>query len=367
MIVKNDFLNHWKTRLLCKRLGDGPALRALLSLWAYCEQRRAWRFSLTPLELAGVCDYGEDQVGLYHTLLELRLIEEVAPGVFEVNGWGEVNASLVAKWPGRKLAAGEFYHPSGHIAQRIAEPIPQPIAPHLPQPIARAIGLDRIGLDRSGSSTTTAAASDSDPEPDPDEPVTSTPPRSAAPVSEKKDSGGALEPEVWWPAESREAVRALNRALLRDERRALTPAEGMALMRYAATWDGMVSSQRLARLGRFLAAPPRFDSAAEREWEAVPKGSLLRERKRRVQTVLDDLPNQCDLAERWESDRAGGEKKKAARHPLEVTPEWDWEAVTRRIAPLHGWDVSVLADIDWTELSAEHRETISAAHEEELA
>lgn len=147
MLVKNDFLSHWKTRLLCKRIGDGPALRALLSLWSYCEQRRAWQFSLTPLEIAGVCDFGGDHVKLYGDLTELRFIVEVETGWWEVNGWGELNTALVHKWPGRKLHDGEFYHPQGRVAQRIAEPTPAPTPEPIAEPIPRAIGLDRIGLD----------------------------------------------------------------------------------------------------------------------------------------------------------------------------------------------------------------------------
>lgn len=149
MLVKNDLLNHWKTRLLRKRLGDGAALVALLSLWAYCEQRRAWAFTLTPLELAGVCDFGGSEVDLYRNLVELKFILPLENGAFEVNGWGAVNAALVGKWPGRKLQADEIYNPFGGIANRK----PEPIAPPIPQAEGKAIGLaigeDRIGEDRN--------------------------------------------------------------------------------------------------------------------------------------------------------------------------------------------------------------------------
>lgn len=162
MLIKNDFLNHWKTKLLCRRLGDGAALRALLSLWCYCEQRRAWQFKLSPLELAGVCDFAPEQeehlsngeftqrVGdLYLTLVELRLIIPLENGWWEVNGWGELNASIIKKWPGRTLQTGEFYHPQGFVSRAIPAPIGQPIPPANDAAIAGAIGLDRIGLDRN--------------------------------------------------------------------------------------------------------------------------------------------------------------------------------------------------------------------------
>ncbi|WP_395734977.1 hypothetical protein [Prosthecobacter sp.] len=152
MLVKNDFLSHWKTKLLCLRIGDGPALRALLSLWSYCEQRRAWQFKLTPLELAGVCDFGGDHQQLYRHLLELRFIMEKDDGFWEVNGWGEQNSSLIHKWPGRRLQDDECYHAQGFVCKRIAKPKPQPIAqpspPAIGAAIPLAIGLDRIGLDR---------------------------------------------------------------------------------------------------------------------------------------------------------------------------------------------------------------------------
>lgn len=206
MLVKNDFLSHWKTRLLCKRIGDGPALRALLSLWSYCEQRRAWQFCLTPLELAGVCDFGGEQVDLYHHLLELRFIVEVENGFWEVNGWGEMNASLVAKWPGRHLKKGEFYHPQGRIAEAIAQPIAPPIPTPIAPAIAQAIGLDRIGLDRKeppvvpqGGRLTEPPAALS--QPDSPSPVPNTPTgtspiirdsEEAAPGKKKKGGAAAL-------------------------------------------------------------------------------------------------------------------------------------------------------------------------------
>lgn len=150
MLVKNDFLSHWKTRLLCKRHGDGPALRALLALWSYCEQRRAWQFNLTPLELAGVCDFGGNHDDLYRDLVQLRLIVEVGEGFWEVNGWGELNSALVHKWPGRRLNNNETYHPRGYISKAIAKPQGEPIAQPQGDAIGQAIGLDRIGEDRIG-------------------------------------------------------------------------------------------------------------------------------------------------------------------------------------------------------------------------
>jgi hypothetical protein len=149
MIVKNDLLNHWKVKLLCKRIGDGPALRALLSLWAYCEQRRAWEFTLSALELAGMCDYGDSPELLQKTLLELRFI---APGSsvgwWRVNGWEEVNSSLVNRWNAAK-ARTHIWTPRGkQVPIGVSEE--GSIDVSIDRSIAVSIGLDRIGLDRRG-------------------------------------------------------------------------------------------------------------------------------------------------------------------------------------------------------------------------
>lgn len=150
MLIKNDFLNHWKTTLLRKRMGDGPALLAVLSLWTYCEQRRAWQFNLNALELAGVCNFGGDPAELRHHLMEMRFILDVGDGFWEVSGWGEANASLVAKWPGRRLTGDEYYHPQGFISKHPKSAIPTPIAQATPRPTGLATGL-AIGFDRIGS------------------------------------------------------------------------------------------------------------------------------------------------------------------------------------------------------------------------
>lgn len=55
-----------------------------------------------------------------------------------------------------------------------------------------------------------------------------------------------------------------------------------------------------------------------------------------------------------------GAKKKegAARHPLELEPEWDWKAVARTIAEEHGWAIDVIADSDWADLAPDHKQML---------
>jgi len=147
MIVKHNILGHWKMKLLIIRLGREAALVALLSLWGYCEERRAWEFKLTPLELAGLCDYAGDPELLFSTLLETRIIDRsIDPSWFTVHAWEEVNKSLVDKWRG-----GKCWHPRGFRCDSIeiakAPSIDPPIDPANGHPIGPAIGLDGIGLE----------------------------------------------------------------------------------------------------------------------------------------------------------------------------------------------------------------------------
>lgn len=122
---------------------------------------------------------------------------------------------------------------------------------------------------------------------------------------------------MWLPCESPEAVRALNRAIGRDERRALTRKEGACFARYAAQWDGEVSTAHLARLGSYLLAHPRYDSREEVERSKVPEGSLLRRRKQFLPRLFEDLPNQAEFAELWAAER---EKKSRPRPTDEIEP-----------------------------------------------
>lgn len=121
MIIETDFINHWKTRALATAVGKAEALQALLLLWGHCQTRKAWEFELTPLMLAGICAYENNDAGerppekLWKAMLELRWIvpaEEL--GWYQARGWGETNASLVGKWAGGLRKAGATWHPRGY-------------------------------------------------------------------------------------------------------------------------------------------------------------------------------------------------------------------------------------------------------------
>ena len=152
MIVQSDFLTHWKTKALANRIGMEAALTALLALWTHCERRRAWEFQLTPLMLAGICDFKGEATELFDTMLAVNLIDRCAdPAWFQVHEWGKVNAALVCKWVGHK-GKGWFWHPRGHASDSIDRSIDATGELALEQPIVPTIGLDRIGEDRIGES-----------------------------------------------------------------------------------------------------------------------------------------------------------------------------------------------------------------------
>lgn len=173
--------------------------------------------------------------------------------------------------------------------------------------------------------------------------------------SEKKE--GATGAEIWLDVESDEARRAINRALGRDERRAFVPREMAALQTFAAQHDGMICPAHLDEYLRpFLMAEPRYDQPALAGWSSLPKESLLLKRKRYASNVLDELGNQLDFAIAWRALQK--KERRSGRHPLDETPNWDWEATMRKLAPAQGWDISQLEFLSWRELTPNQRELI---------
>ncbi len=160
MIVDRDLLTHWKLKSLIQVIGRGEALTALLSLWAHCEARKAWEFKLTPLMLAGICAYEgkgrtppereHEASTLFATLLTLAFIEKAEEdGWYRVHDWGERNAGLHVKWPGKH---GFEWHPRGYPVKR-GETSPSGAPPPPPRGAAKGAPIpppDRIGEDRIG-------------------------------------------------------------------------------------------------------------------------------------------------------------------------------------------------------------------------
>lgn len=149
MIVQADFLTHWKTRALAGAIGEESALRALLSLWAHCQTRRAWEFRLNDLMLAGMCSYTGQPALLWETMIKLNLIEDVGEGWYQVHDWGEINSALVGQWAGGAKQKGVRWHPRGYYYQPQVKPQVEPEVQREVEPGVAPIGLDRIGEDRN--------------------------------------------------------------------------------------------------------------------------------------------------------------------------------------------------------------------------
>jgi hypothetical protein len=97
MIVEPDFLDHWKTRLLITKTGDASAPLMILRLWAHCQQRRKWKFDITPETIAAICHTDIDPERLIHVLIESKFLRNEA-GTLVVHDWEKANRSLVSAW-----------------------------------------------------------------------------------------------------------------------------------------------------------------------------------------------------------------------------------------------------------------------------
>ncbi|MGC4013403.1 MAG: hypothetical protein QM755_02635 [Luteolibacter sp.] len=130
MIVEPDFLSHWKTVMLIQELDDPAAPLYLIALWAHCQQRRTARFdSLPPGALRAICRYSGDAARLRAALERCGFIDADAEGDgFEVHGWAEANAKLLANWTnGPKGGRPRKNPPETH-----AEPTPAPTEERVP-------------------------------------------------------------------------------------------------------------------------------------------------------------------------------------------------------------------------------------------
>ncbi|MDB6078663.1 MAG: hypothetical protein JWO82_2410 [Akkermansiaceae bacterium] len=98
MIVEPDFLTHWKTQMLVAELGDPAAPLYVIALWAHCQQRRTAQFDqLADNALKAICRYPGDGAKLRAALEVSGFIDPTETG-FNVHGWDEVNAKLIANW-----------------------------------------------------------------------------------------------------------------------------------------------------------------------------------------------------------------------------------------------------------------------------
>jgi hypothetical protein len=98
VIVKTDFLDHWKTQLLIQTTKDESAPLAVLRGWAYCQLSRRWQFpELTAAQLAAICRWGNRKPACHIALLKAGFVERHKSG-FAFHDWEKENAQLVQKW-----------------------------------------------------------------------------------------------------------------------------------------------------------------------------------------------------------------------------------------------------------------------------
>ena len=104
MIVRPDFPDHYKTRLLVELTGDGAAPVWVLRLWAHCQNSRTWRFrNLSPAALKAICQANSLTAERFHEIMLQTRFIEIDGDETAVRNWDEFNASLIANWDnGRK-------------------------------------------------------------------------------------------------------------------------------------------------------------------------------------------------------------------------------------------------------------------------
>lgn len=168
--------------------------------------------------------------------------------------------------------------------------------------------------------------------------------------SAASDSGSEPKEAERWLSVDSEALRsAMNRALRRRPAHRFSGQE-LHDLGHIADASGMVPLADIESLGRFLAADPPYDSRDEAAWQRIPKGSLLRQRKRLAARVLADLANQIAFAKEWEMEA----KKISAAAPSElVEPDWDWRAAA---AAQLGWDIR--PGLTWNEMPHDARRQV---------
>jgi len=155
MIIAPDFLDHWKTRMLCDVLGDPTAPLAILRLWAHCQNRKTDCIDgYSPEKLKAICRWPGDAERLHQAMTSAEWIH-VAEGTMTVHGFREYNATLFAAWTngpkggrprkptGNPAVSGE---PGENPRDTHGKPTGNPRATH---GVTDKIGLEKIGEDGS--------------------------------------------------------------------------------------------------------------------------------------------------------------------------------------------------------------------------
>jgi hypothetical protein len=94
VIVKPDFLDHYKTRKLCNLLRDPAAALYLIRLWSFCEMRKTSRFPTNDENIKAMCNYKGRAKTLVKKLEESGFLHKQEK-CYLVHEWDEYNKSLL--------------------------------------------------------------------------------------------------------------------------------------------------------------------------------------------------------------------------------------------------------------------------------
>ncbi len=129
MIVEPDFLDHWKTRLLARKLKTEAAPIYVIRLWAHCQTRKAWRFQGWDQDvLASVCRW-EGDAGLFWSAM-LETFCRLEDGHLVAHDWDGANASLIANWANGQRGGRPRRNPPKTHGLTQAKPMANPSLTH---------------------------------------------------------------------------------------------------------------------------------------------------------------------------------------------------------------------------------------------
>ena len=102
MIVQADFIDHWKTQMLCDLLDDPSAPLFMIRIWGHCQNRKTSQLPTdNPSAIKAICKSDHDAKKLYDALLETGfLVHE--KGFLVAHDWDDVNSSLIRNWSNGK-------------------------------------------------------------------------------------------------------------------------------------------------------------------------------------------------------------------------------------------------------------------------
>jgi hypothetical protein len=102
MIVKPEFLEHWKTQRLVEITKDESAPLCVIRLWGHCQTSRKWEFpDMTAETLAAICRWAKRKPACHVALVKSGFVDRLKKG-FAAHDWHTVNGQLIQKWDSGK-------------------------------------------------------------------------------------------------------------------------------------------------------------------------------------------------------------------------------------------------------------------------